>query len=404
MTNRGTKTRARLTRVAATLLATTAMMVVPAITVSILPHNPVIPSLTAAAYADDATADTGTSGNTSGGSGEATTPISGPVPNVIITNFTYGDGSVSAGSDFTLAFTFQNKGKVAISNMVVTVDGGENFAIAGGTNTFYFDSLAAGGSNTQSVPMQALAGAKSGAQGVTVSFRYEYVDSGSRNSNSSDIKISVPVSQPDRFQLNDPVPPEGVTVGTESTITMEYVNKGKGDIANVEASIEGDGIETVAKTQYIGNVASGTSGSIGFAFTPTTAGELNLKLSVTYEDSDGKSQTKEFPLTVTAADATPVDDGGMVAPDEDVSQPIAWWVWALVALGVIAVIVVVIVLVRRHRKKKAKAAEIDEEWDEWKGESTSSVDDASSATAPSSATSSAATAEAPTQVIDGNRA
>lgn len=60
--------------------------------------------------------------------------IAGPVPNIIITNFTYGDGSVAVGSTFNLGFTFQNMGKVAVSNMVVTVDGGENFAISGGTN------------------------------------------------------------------------------------------------------------------------------------------------------------------------------------------------------------------------------------------------------------------------------
>ena len=52
--------------------------------------------------------------------------IAGPVPNIIITNFTYGDGSVAVGSTFNLGFTFQNMGKVAVSNMVVTVDGGEN--------------------------------------------------------------------------------------------------------------------------------------------------------------------------------------------------------------------------------------------------------------------------------------
>ncbi len=67
--------------------------------------------------------------------------IAGPVPNIIITNFTYGGDSVAAGSTFNLDFTFQNMGKVAVRNMVVTVDGGENFAIAGGTNTFYDDAL-----------------------------------------------------------------------------------------------------------------------------------------------------------------------------------------------------------------------------------------------------------------------
>ena len=74
----------------------------------------------------------GTDDNNNGGS---TVQPAGPVPNIIITNFTYGDGSVAVGTNFDLGFTFQNMGKVAVSNMVVTVDGGENFAISGGTKT-----------------------------------------------------------------------------------------------------------------------------------------------------------------------------------------------------------------------------------------------------------------------------
>ena len=97
--------------------------------------------------------------------GGSTVQPAGPVPNIIITNFTYGDGSVAVGTNFDLGFTFQNMGKVAVGNMVVTVDGGENFAISGGTNTFYYDSLWAGYSLTQTVPMQVLSSAKNGAQG-----------------------------------------------------------------------------------------------------------------------------------------------------------------------------------------------------------------------------------------------
>ena len=118
--------------------------------------------------------------------------IAGPVPNIIINNFTYGDGSVAVGSTFNLGFTFQNMGKVAVSNMVVTVDGGENFAISGGTNTFYYDALNAGAALTQTVPMQTLASAKNGAQGIDISFKYEYVDGAARSSNTSDIKIPYP--------------------------------------------------------------------------------------------------------------------------------------------------------------------------------------------------------------------
>ena len=195
-----------------------------ALAVISLPHQ---------AYAVDGTDGTSGTNSTSQGSDGDSAPIAGPVPNIIVTNFTYGGDSVAAGADFNLDFTFQNMGQVAVTNMVITVDGGESFAIAGGTNTFYVDALWGGYAMTQSVPMQALASAKSGAQPVTVNFRYEYVDASARSSSQSDVKISVPISQPDRFEISDPVVPDQVIAGQENTVTMEYVNKGKGDIANV---------------------------------------------------------------------------------------------------------------------------------------------------------------------------
>lgn len=320
-------------------------------------------SLPRQAYAVDG-ADAG--GAAQGSDGGAT-PLAGPVPNIIITNFAYGGDSVAAGSKFNLDFTFQNKGQVAVTNMVVTVDGAEGFAIAGGTNTFYVDALWAGYSMTQTVPMQALASAKSGAQPVTVNFRYEYVDAGARSSSQSDVKISVPISQPDRFEISDPVVPDQVIAGQENTVTMEYVNKGKGDIANVEATMEGEGFDATMKTQYVGNVASGATGTIGYAFTPHASGELKTTLKVTYEDSDGQTKTKEFPLTVSVADAPAADQPGASDSVEgrggDRGLPVPAYV--AIAVGVVAVIAAIVLLVRRRRKQKAKKNDIDEDWDDW---------------------------------------
>ena len=294
--------------------------------------------------------------------GGSTVQPAGPVPNIIITNFTYGDGSVAVGTNFDLGFTFQNMGKVAVGNMVVTVDGGENFAISGGTNTFYYDSLWAGYSLTQTVPMQVLSSAKNGAQGIDINFKYEYVDGGTRNSNTSE----------------------------ESTISMEYVNKGKGDVSNVEASIEGDGITATQATQYIGNVASGASGSIGFAFTADAAGEYDAKLKVTYEDADGQQQTKESPVKITVSEApAPADPGMDVDPQEN--QGIPTWVWIAVAVAVVAVIAIVVVVVVRRRKKAKKAAE-DDDWDWDPSDSHAGADDGAANTAGA--------IDAPTQVID----
>ncbi|WP_077424230.1 COG1361 S-layer family protein [Bifidobacterium longum] len=320
-------------------------------------------SLPRQAYAVDG-AD---AGGAAQGSDGGTTPLAGPVPNIIITNFAYGGDSVAAGSKFNLDFTFQNKGQVAVTNMVVTVDGAEGFAIAGGTNTFYVDALWAGYAMTQTVPMQALASAKSGAQPVTVNFRYEYVDAGARSSSQSDVKISVPISQPDRFEISDPVVPDQVIAGQENTVTMEYVNKGKGDIANVEATMEGEGFDATMKTQYVGNVASGATGTIGYAFTPHASGELKTTLKVTYEDSDGQTKTKEFPLTMSVADAPAADQPGASDSVEgrggDRGLPVPAYV--AIAVGVVAVIAAIVLLVRRRRKQKAKKNDIDEDWDDW---------------------------------------
>lgn len=320
-------------------------------------------SLPRQAYAVDG-ADAG--GAAQGSDGGAT-PLAGPVPNIIITNFAYGGDSVAAGSKFNLDFTFQNKGQVAVTNMVVTVDGAEGFAIAGGTNTFYVDALWAGYAMTQTVPMQALASAKSGAQPVTVNFRYEYVDAGARSSSQSDVKISVPISQPDRFEISDPVVPDQVIAGQENTVTMEYVNKGKGDIANVEATMEGEGFDATMKTQYVGNVASGATGTIGYAFTPHASGELKTTLKVTYEDSDGQTKTKEFPLTVSVADAPAADQPGASDSVEGRGGDRGLPVPAYVVIVVIAVVIIVVIvlLVRRRRKQKAKKNDIDEDWDDW---------------------------------------
>lgn len=93
-----------------------------ALAVISLPHQ---------AYAVDGTDGTSGTNSTSQGSDGDSAPIAGPVPNIIVTNFTYGGDSVAAGADFNLDFTFQNMGQVAVTNMVITVDGGESFAIAG---------------------------------------------------------------------------------------------------------------------------------------------------------------------------------------------------------------------------------------------------------------------------------
>lgn len=281
------------------------------------------------------------------------------VPNVVIRDFGYGESSVAAGSRFPLTFAFENTGAMPIENVVVTVDGGDCFAMDGSTNTYFYRTLAAGGKQSQKVPMRSVPGTKSGAQAVSVSFKYEYVDGTKRTQATTDIKLSVPVYQPDRFQINTPILPEILNVGEEFEITMSYMNKGKDDIANLEATVEGDGVETPARTQYLGNVTAGTNGNIGFALTPSREGETKIVLKISYENADQQVQVREFPLTLKAEEFIPPAD----FPDEDFTTEENQfpWMWAAVGGGAGGLLLLLLLLHRRKTKKAVQA----ESWDNW---------------------------------------
>ena len=284
-----------------------------------------------------------------------------PVPNIVVQKFEYGGKPVAAGGRFPLSFTFENTGTVKVENIVVTVDGGECFTVDGGSNTAHYDALSAGKTLTQELPMQAVPTCKSGAQGMTVSFKYEYVDGGKRSAVTSDIRLSVPVSQPDRFQLNQPAA-ASFTAGEEGEITLAYVNKGRADIGNLEAQLVGEGFSSPAKVQYLGNVAAGASGSIGFALTPEAAGKMDLTIKVTYEDADLQTQTKEFPLSLTVEEGMPdIDltlDDADAAPARPAWLPVIPATAALAAAGGTAFF-----LVRRMRRKKEELDPAAAAWD-----------------------------------------
>ena len=215
--------------------------------------------------------------------------------------------------------------------------------------------------------MRAVATGKSGAQSVNMSFKYEYVDGGKRAQASADIKLAVPIYQPDRFQINAPVVPETATVGEEAEISLAYVNKGKDDIANVEATVEGDGVETPARTQYLGNITAGSSGNIGFALAPTAAGEVSLTLKISYENGDQQVQTRLFPITLRAEEPVPVDDF-MDEGLEEEAKPAIPWPWLAAGGGGVVVLAAVGSILYRRKKKAAEQLTAGG-WEDWDDES-----------------------------------
>ncbi len=289
--------------------------------------------------------------------------IASPTPIVILSKYNYGGSSVAAGSSTNLSFSFTNTSKtIKIENVMVTVTGGQDLMLNGSTNTFYFESVAASGSKTVTVPMKAAQLISASAQDVKIDVTYEYVDQNARKSGNATLSLSVPLYQPDRFELSEPKTSYTGYVGEETSLTIDYVNKGKSAINNVEATISGD-IDTPTAYQRVGTIDGGKNGTIAFAVTPQLEGENQVKIVITYEDSNGNTKERVFEATVEAMAYEPsdpgTDDPGMIDPEPQSAFP---WKYVIIA-AVAALIVLLIVL--RIRKKKAKQKAEQALWDKW---------------------------------------
>ena len=289
--------------------------------------------------------------------------IASPTPIVILSKYNYGGSSVAAGSGTNLSFSFINTSKkLAIENVMVTVTGGSDLMLNGSTNTFYFDSVAAGGSKSVTVPMKAAQLISASAQDVQIAVTYEYVDQNARKSGSATLSLSVPLYQPDRFELSEPKTSYTGYVGEETSLTIDYVNKGKSAISNVDATISGD-IDSPTPYQRVGTIDGGKNGTIAFAVTPQLEGENQVKIVITYEDSNGNTKERVFEATVEAMAYEPTDPGmddpGMIDP-----EPASTFPWKYVIIAVVAALIVLLIVLR-IRKKKAKQKAEQALWDKW---------------------------------------
>ncbi len=289
--------------------------------------------------------------------------IASPTPIVILSKYNYGGSSVAAGSSTNLSFSFTNTSKtIKIENVMVTVTGGQDLMLNGSTNTFYFESVAASGSKTVTVPMKAAQLISASAQDVKIDVTYEYVDQNARKSGNATLSLSVPLYQPDRFELSEPKTSYTGYVGEETSLTIDYVNKGKSAINNVEATISGD-IDTPTAYQRVGTIDGGKNGTIAFAVTPQLEGENQVKIVITYEDSNGNTKERVFEATVEAMAYEPTDPGmddpGMIDP-----EPASTFPWKYVIIAVVAALIVLLIVLRA-RKKKAKQKAEQALWDKW---------------------------------------
>ena len=313
--------------------------------------------------------DTGTDGGT-----DQPSSALFETPYLLLQEYSTGSGQVAAGSEFNLSFTCRNTSQqIDLENIIVKVAPGEGLQVVDSTNVFYLPIINKNDTFDKEVRIAALTNAEAGSHPIDITFTYEYVMGGVRQKGEMTQQISVETIQPDRFSVDPVSDLLESSVGEEIYITSKYVNKSRGDIYNLSATLVGD-FNGAGQVEHVGNVAAGVSGEIEFSFTPDTAGTLAGEIAYTYEDAAGSVRSVSVPFSTTILEA-PADDmmTGMdmnfdetvepVVPEQSfwdkLKDPNSWQMWA--AVGGVCLVVVIIIVTVIKRKKAAAEFEDDDE-------------------------------------------
>lgn len=290
-------------------------------------------------------------------------------PYVIVSKYSYGGGSVTAGETFPLSLTIYNTSETeVVGNMMVTVAVPEGLMLTSSSNTFYVEELDKHASITKSMQVTAKVDAKPQSHTVDVSMKYQYVDDrvNSRRSAETTEKIAVPVVQVDRFQVTGVEIPMESMLGEEISLTVNFVNKGRSEAYNLSAEIDGN-IQNPGQNQNLGNLASGVTGTADFFIQPTEVGMCTGEIKITYEDTnmEEKTSTIRYSTTVKSAEEY-MGGGGMIVggggigmpgegemPVEETKKPS----WPLIAGICVVIAIPVIIIVKKKLDAKRKERE-----------------------------------------------
>ncbi len=293
-------------------------------------------------------------------------------PYVIISQYGYGGKEITAGETFTLSLTFYNtSANVDVQNMMVTVGMPEDLMLTNSSNTFYIDNLTTKSSVTKTIQVTARPNAKAQSHNLDVSMNYQYIDhhTNARRDNSTDEKIAIPVIQIDRFQVTGIEVQNEIGVGEEGLITVNFVNKGRSDVYNISAEITGN-IQNPGQQKNLGNLTSGSTGTVDFYAIPTEAGTISGEVIITYEDTNMEEKTVNIPYSATVIDYSDMAGGGMgggkdpmfpggdmggMEPEEEKKSPLPWVVGGVA----VAAVAVGIIAKKQIDKKRSEAADAD---------------------------------------------
>lgn len=287
---------------------------------------------------------------------------------IIVDSFETDPAEIYAGQDFTLKVRMKNaSNSIAASNILFTfeseaVSDSPVFTTVNGSNSVVVNSLAPGASDTLTIKFSSSPTAEQRSYTITINEQY---DSPEFKNAKEAVKIAVGLKQEARLNTGTiEVMPDAISVGGESNVMFSINNTGKVMLYNVNAVFEADSIQK--NEAYVGNIEPGKSGNVDTminGIAPTTD-DGKVKLSITYEDENGKVSTveKEIQLMVNedqSMDESNIDDtwnSDDVQPEPSTTDKLKH---LAIPVGIVGVVLAAVILVVIRRKKK-KAGMDDE--------------------------------------------
>ena len=287
---------------------------------------------------------------------------------IIVDSFETDPAEIYAGQDFTLKVRMKNASNSIVASNILftfeseTVSDSPVFTTVNGSNSVVVNSLAPGASDTLTIKFSSSPTAEQRSYTITINEQY---DSPEFKNAKEAVKIAVGLKQEARLNTGTiEVMPDAISVGEESNVMFSITNTGKVMLYNVNAVFEADSIQK--NEAYVGNIEPGKSGNVDTminGIAPTTD-DGKVKLSITYEDENGKVSTveKEIQLMVNedqSMDESNVDDtwsSDDVQPEPSTTDKLKH---LAIPVGIVGVVLAAVILVVIRRKKK-KAGMDDE--------------------------------------------
>ena len=288
-------------------------------------------------------------------------------PGLILKESKFGGTSVAAGEPFDLTLTiYATDGGENLGDVMVTLGiNDENVTLANGNLNVYLGDMAPG--STRQVTYKILPGANftGGVAKFSVALSGKGKKTGAAPTTDGSTTVSVPVTQPDRFEITGLEAPETIMVGEEGYLSLSFVNKGKMQINNLSAELKGN-MANPGQSQYLGNLAAGTENSVDFSLMGSEAGTIEGTIVLSYEDAQGEVVTLEKTFSCTVEESMgggdmwmdPSMDPTMGMDVEEPSGGVPVFVWIILAVVVIGGGAAAVIIVRK--KKAAKLAQLED--------------------------------------------